>query len=197
MAPVLRGSSKSSAPSVQKAVTPNVSSPGLTVSSFKDRLSCLESLVSQLCSRISSLESENKDLKATVLVLSTPKSPVQSFFTPTPSTVVKPRSVGTRPSPVVKSLQFNDAPESDGEWIIVKNDKNRVIKKVWQSNNFNLNDVVHKNKPKRNNNRNRKRNRNANDRNNRCNNVARNVIDHRKPHVDNRTVRMKRYDKPL
>lgn len=178
MAPILRGSK----PSVSSS--PTVSS-SVILASLKERLAILELIISQHSDKISVLEKENEDLKATISSLSTPSSPAQHFFTPKPTTVVKPKVVKENPlQPVVRSLQFSDAAKSnEGQWIIVKNEKDKVIKKIWKNSSEHSSEnksssINNNNNNHRNDNRNRNKNRNKKRKFKRNNNDVRNNTRH-------------------
>lgn len=130
-------------------------------------------------SRIGFLESENCELKFKLTSLSSiPISPVQQFHTPRNSNprVIRDLDLGEAKQPTPIVIPDESQPEADaeetqsGDWFIVKNKNNKVVKKLWKPNMNNPvgNSAVHKkrNKTQPNGNKKRNQNRNFNRRNN-------------------------------
>lgn len=132
MAPITRGgSSKPGSSSVNNSSGALRSTP-----SASDRLASLEILVKQLVSRVDELESENKVLKSLLTPVSVQQSPSPNFHTPRQIISHEPVNSSrfllieeVEPNPETSEASNNE----EGEWIVVKNKNNKIIKKCWKS----------------------------------------------------------------
>lgn len=208
MAPTTRGISKTG-PSLSLSSNSNrslrtslsSSSNKGTASDIKDRLSHLENIVESLVARIGLLEHEKSELKSQLTSLSSAASPVQRFHTPRN---VNPRefpdlSEATQPETIVIP---DETLSDEGKWVTVKNKNNRVVKKLWKSNNVNPvgNSGPSRTQTNGNKNRNNKRNHHRNSncrdnfkrfdyRNNR-NDMGYNNANNNHPHVNDLLVNL-------